>query len=178
MFSFSKVECEKLALRMKSLDLLDATEKSLVEGVFHSAVELLSSEDAKCDPCWSPGCCCPASLCTHRPPVPARLPGWPPSDPADGMSGWLRLRRLPQIHQAIHHLKRGVGVHHSGLLPLLKEVTEILFQEGLLKARARPAVVPAGWANVPRMCRAALGQLSQLASAVQPPCALPPGCRL
>ena len=43
--------------------------------------------------------------------------------------------RLPQIHQAIHHLKRGVGVHHSGLLPLLKEITEILFQEGLLKVR-------------------------------------------
>lgn len=30
-------------------------------------------------------------------------------------------------------LRRGVGVHHSGLLPILKEVVEILFQEGLLK---------------------------------------------
>lgn len=48
MFSFSKNECEKLALRMKNLDLLDKNEKSLVEGVFNSAVELLSSEDAKC----------------------------------------------------------------------------------------------------------------------------------
>jgi len=27
-------------------------------------------------------------------------------------------------------------VHHSGLLPILKEVIEILFQEGLLKARS------------------------------------------
>ena len=27
----------------------------------------------------------------------------------------------------------GIGVHHSGLLPLLKEVTELLFGEGLLK---------------------------------------------
>jgi ATP-dependent RNA helicase DOB1 len=25
------------------------------------------------------------------------------------------------------------GIHHSGLLPLLKEVIEILFQEGLIK---------------------------------------------
>lgn len=33
-------------------------------------------------------------------------------------------------------LKRGIGVHHSGLLPILKEVIEILFQEGLLKVRA------------------------------------------
>lgn len=30
-------------------------------------------------------------------------------------------------------LKRGIGVHHSGLLPVLKEVIEILFQEGLIK---------------------------------------------
>lgn len=30
-------------------------------------------------------------------------------------------------------LKRGIGVHHSGLLPIVKEVIEILFQEGLLK---------------------------------------------
>jgi len=25
-------------------------------------------------------------------------------------------------------LKRGVGIHHGGLLPILKEITEILFQ--------------------------------------------------
>ncbi|KAI3774198.1 hypothetical protein L1987_48743 [Smallanthus sonchifolius] len=30
-------------------------------------------------------------------------------------------------------LKRGIGGHHSGLLPILKEVIEILFHEGLIK---------------------------------------------
>ncbi len=30
-------------------------------------------------------------------------------------------------------LKRGIGIHHSGLLPILKELVELLFQEGLLK---------------------------------------------
>ena len=30
-------------------------------------------------------------------------------------------------------LKRGIGIHHGGLLPILKEVIEILFQEGLLR---------------------------------------------
>lgn len=30
-------------------------------------------------------------------------------------------------------LKRGIGIHHGGLLPLLKEVVEILFGEGLIK---------------------------------------------
>ena len=30
-------------------------------------------------------------------------------------------------------LVRGVGIHHGGLLPIIKETIEILFQEGLLK---------------------------------------------
>jgi len=30
-------------------------------------------------------------------------------------------------------LQRGIAVHHSGLLPLLKELVEILFQENLVK---------------------------------------------
>lgn len=34
-------------------------------------------------------------------------------------------------------LKRGIGVHHSGLLPILKEVIEILFQEGLIKVGSK-----------------------------------------
>jgi hypothetical protein len=31
-------------------------------------------------------------------------------------------------------LRKGIGVHHSGLLPVLKELVEILFQEHLVKA--------------------------------------------
>jgi ATP-dependent RNA helicase DOB1 len=42
-------------------------------------------------------------------------------------------RALPQIASLLPLLERGIGIHHSGLLPLLKEVVEILFQEGLLK---------------------------------------------
>ncbi|KAJ2295870.1 ATP-dependent RNA helicase mtr4, partial [Coemansia sp. RSA 2706] len=42
-------------------------------------------------------------------------------------------RGLPQIENILPLLKRGIGIHHSGLLPILKEVIEILFQEGLLK---------------------------------------------
>jgi ATP-dependent RNA helicase DOB1 len=40
---------------------------------------------------------------------------------------------LPQIQHLLPLLKRGIGVHHSGLLPILKETIEILFQEGLIK---------------------------------------------
>ncbi|KAJ1974857.1 ATP-dependent RNA helicase mtr4, partial [Dimargaris xerosporica] len=43
-------------------------------------------------------------------------------------------RTLPQIEHILPLLKRGIGIHHSGLLPILKEVIEILFQEGLIKA--------------------------------------------
>lgn len=42
-------------------------------------------------------------------------------------------RQLPQIEHILPLLKRGIGIHHGGLLPLLKEVIEILFQEGLIK---------------------------------------------
>lgn len=42
-------------------------------------------------------------------------------------------RDLPQIQNMLPLLRRGIGVHHGGLLPILKETIEILFQEGLLK---------------------------------------------
>ena len=42
-------------------------------------------------------------------------------------------RELPQIESSLKLLRRGVGVHHGGLLPIVKEATEILFGEGLVK---------------------------------------------
>nr|CCC93868.1 putative ATP-dependent DEAD/H RNA helicase [Trypanosoma congolense IL3000] len=42
-------------------------------------------------------------------------------------------RKLPAIEHLLPLLRRGVGIHHSGLLPILKEVVEILFQAGLVK---------------------------------------------
>ncbi|PVU99368.1 hypothetical protein BB559_000780 [Furculomyces boomerangus] len=79
-FSFSKRECESLAMQMNE-------EKKLTNEVFMNAIGSLNEED----------------------------------------------RKLPQIEHILPLLKRGVGIHHSGLLPILKEVIEILFQEGLLK---------------------------------------------
>ncbi|KAF2086112.1 putative ATP dependent RNA helicase [Saccharata proteae CBS 121410] len=86
-FSFSKRECENLALQMSQLAFNDDSEKALVSKVFNSAIESLNEED----------------------------------------------RQLPQIQHLLPLLKRGIGVHHSGLLPILKETIEILFQEGLIK---------------------------------------------
>ncbi|KAG7225447.1 hypothetical protein INR49_027441 [Caranx melampygus] len=39
-------------------------------------------------------------------------------------------RQLPQMRDL---LKRGIAVHHSGILPILKEVIEMLFSRGLVK---------------------------------------------
>ncbi|GMH05391.1 hypothetical protein Nepgr_007231 [Nepenthes gracilis] len=87
LFSFSKRECEFLAMQMARMDLNNDDEKASVENVFWNAMDLLSDDDKK----------------------------------------------LPQVSNMLPILKRGIGVHHSGLLPILKEVIEILFQEGLIK---------------------------------------------
>ncbi|UKK02622.2 DEAD-box family helicase [Theileria orientalis] len=42
-------------------------------------------------------------------------------------------RNLPQLKKMIKLLARGIGVHHSGLLPIIKEMVEILFSRGLIK---------------------------------------------
>ncbi|PON66615.1 ATP-dependent RNA helicase Ski [Parasponia andersonii] len=87
LFSFSKRECEILAMQMAKMDLNGDDEKVNIETIFWSAMDMLSDDDKK----------------------------------------------LPQVSHMLPLLKRGIGVHHSGLLPILKEVIEILFQEGLIK---------------------------------------------
>lgn len=42
-------------------------------------------------------------------------------------------RKLPQVENVLPLLRRGIGIHHGGLLPILKETIEILFGEGLIK---------------------------------------------
>lgn len=86
-FSFSKRECENLALQMSKLDMCDEVERDNVSKIFSNAMNSLSESD----------------------------------------------RKLPQIEHILPLLRRGIGIHHSGLLPILKEVIEILFQEGLIK---------------------------------------------
>ncbi|KAL6990835.1 Exosome RNA helicase MTR4 [Sarracenia purpurea var. burkii] len=87
LFSFSKRECEFLAMQMAKMDLNQDDEKVNIETIFWSAMDMPSDDDKK----------------------------------------------LPQVSNMLPILKRGIGVHHSGLLPILKEVIEILFQEGLIK---------------------------------------------
>jgi len=43
------------------------------------------------------------------------------------------LEKVPQYHQMYELLIRGIAFHHSGLLPILKEIVEILFSKGFVK---------------------------------------------
>ena len=51
-------------------------------------------------------------------------------------------RKIPQILRIRGLLKRGIGVHHAGLLPIIKEVVEMMFARSLVKV-LRPASQPA-----------------------------------
>lgn len=42
-------------------------------------------------------------------------------------------QNIPQIVHLSESLTRGIGVHHSGILPIMKEIIELLFQQSLIK---------------------------------------------
>lgn len=42
-------------------------------------------------------------------------------------------KQLPQVCMMQKLLENGIGVHHSGILPILKETVEMLFQNGVVK---------------------------------------------
>ncbi|XP_014467951.1 PREDICTED: helicase SKI2W [Dinoponera quadriceps] len=42
-------------------------------------------------------------------------------------------RELPQVLMMQELLQKGVGIHHSGILPILREIVEMLFQSGVVK---------------------------------------------
>lgn len=60
-------------------------------------------------------------------------------------------RDLPQIHFTVALLERGIAVHHGGLLPLLKEMTEILFQRGYIRILFATETFAMG-INMPTRC--------------------------
>ena len=43
------------------------------------------------------------------------------------------LEKLPQYHELFDLVQRGIAFHHSGLVPILKEIVEMLFGKGLIK---------------------------------------------
>jgi superfamily II RNA helicase len=47
---------------------------------------------------------------------------------------------LLQVLRVREMLKRGLGVHHAGLLPIVKEIVEMLFCRGVIKVGPSVAV--------------------------------------
>lgn len=60
-------------------------------------------------------------------------------------------KKLPQVIDILPLLQQGIGIHHGGLLPIIKEITEILFQEGLLKVLFATETFAMGL-NMPAKC--------------------------
>ncbi|KLO05470.1 translation repressor [Schizopora paradoxa] len=60
-------------------------------------------------------------------------------------------RKLPQIGRMRDLLSRGIGVHHGGLLPLVKELVELLFARGLVKVLFATETFAMG-VNMPAKC--------------------------
>jgi antiviral helicase SKI2 len=60
-------------------------------------------------------------------------------------------RTLPQVIRMRDLLSRGIGVHHSGLLPIVKEIVEMLFGRGLLKVLFATETFAMG-VNMPARC--------------------------
>ncbi|EJD03737.1 antiviral helicase [Fomitiporia mediterranea MF3/22] len=60
-------------------------------------------------------------------------------------------KKLPQIGRMRDLLSRGIGVHHGGLLPIVKEVVEILFARGLVKVLFATETFAMG-VNMPAKC--------------------------
>ncbi|KAJ2558771.1 Antiviral helicase ski2 [Coemansia sp. RSA 1933] len=60
-------------------------------------------------------------------------------------------RNLPQVLAIRSLLRQGIGVHHSGLLPIVKEVVEILFARGLILCLFATETFAMG-VNMPAKC--------------------------
>ncbi|KAF8915101.1 antiviral helicase [Mucidula mucida] len=60
-------------------------------------------------------------------------------------------KKLPQISRMRDLLTRGIGVHHGGLLPIVKELVEILFARGLVKILFATETFAMG-VNMPAKC--------------------------
>ncbi|ACO62654.1 predicted protein, partial [Micromonas commoda] len=60
-------------------------------------------------------------------------------------------RQLPQVLRVRELLRRGLGVHHAGLLPIMKEIVEMLFCRGLLKVLFSTETFAMG-VNAPARC--------------------------
>ena len=49
------------------------------------------------------------------------------------LSNYEEYLHLPEYINTVKLLRKGVGIHHAGLMPILREMTELLFARGFIK---------------------------------------------
>ena len=49
------------------------------------------------------------------------------------LSNYDEYLHLPEYINMVKLLRKGVGIHHAGLMPILREMTELLFARGFIK---------------------------------------------
>lgn len=49
------------------------------------------------------------------------------------LTNWKEYIELPEFEELTQLLQKGIGVHHSGIIPVFKEIIEILFEKGYVK---------------------------------------------
>ena len=49
------------------------------------------------------------------------------------LSNYQEYLHLPEYVNTVKLLRKGVGIHHAGLIPILREMTELLFARGFIK---------------------------------------------
>lgn len=120
-FTFSRGRCDEQASGLTSLDLTTSSEKSEIHLFLQRCLARLRGSDRQ------------------LPQVRPSRYGWgcggPRPAPAEG-AAYTFSDLLPSLLQVLHMselLRRGLGVHHSGILPILKEIVEMLFSRGLVK---------------------------------------------
>ena len=110
-FCFSKRKCEEIAYGL-SVDLTTRSEKSEIQVFLDAALASLKGALARerhlntvfvAIELWRSSSCCAEGLSF--------------ADPVAGND-----RALPQVLRIQNLLKSGLGVHHGGLLPIIKEV--------------------------------------------------------
>ena len=139
-FAFSRRECEEHAMKCQKMEFNSDEEQRAVEEIFYKAIKSCLSEDDQqlravtvrtCNICWRKIAFRSLLTCV----------------PETELTKYIGLQAMLPL------LKRGVGVHHSGLLPILKELVEILFQEHLIKALFATETFAMGL-NMPARCAA------------------------
>lgn len=120
-FTFSKKKIDENAQLLTSVDLTTQSEKSEIHVFFQKCVSRLKGPDRNLPQVSNVTCENIVELC--------------------GVYELFCGANHYKVEFMGDLLRRGIGVHHSGILPILKEVVEMLFQRGLVKVRSHSTML-------------------------------------